>query len=212
MAGTNIKAQISSTLFVREVDESGLALTAVCTGTPPTTAGIFQHGCLITQTDSGSGNKSVYENTGTTAVPVWDLVGSISAGEISLANGQILIGNASNIAAANAVTGDVTISNTGVTAIGAGKVLLAMLGAGITPSHIIKLAGTTAAYGGGGTSNAFTVTGLLATDIVSAVIRTSTNAVAIAKAVPTANTLTITFTADPGAGTTVDYIIARAAA
>jgi len=68
------------------------------------------------------------------------------------------------------------------------------------------IANTTAAYGGGGTSNAFTATGLAATSIVTASILTSTNAVSIAKVVPTANTLTITFSADPGASTTVSYI------
>jgi hypothetical protein len=67
-------------------------------------------------------------------------------------------------------------------------------------------ANTTAAYGGGGTSNAFTATGLTTSSIVTAVILTSTNAVAIAKAVPTANTLTVTFSADPGAATTVSWI------
>lgn len=64
---------------------------------------------------------------------------------------------------------------------------------------------TTTAYGGGGTSNAFTATGLAATDIVVATILASTNSVAITKAVPTTNTLTITFSADPGAGTTVQW-------
>jgi len=83
--------------------------------------------------------------------------------------------------------------------------------AGGEAQNSLALTGTTAAYGGGGTSNAFTVTGLLATDFVSAVIRTSTNAVSIAKAIPTANTLTITFSADPGASTTVDYIVMRPA-
>jgi hypothetical protein len=68
------------------------------------------------------------------------------------------------------------------------------------------LAKTTAAYAGGGTSNAFTATGLATTSIVTAVILTSTNDVSIAKAVPTANTLTVTFSADPGANTTVNYI------
>lgn len=65
--------------------------------------------------------------------------------------------------------------------------------------------GTTLAYGGGGTSNAFVATGLVSTDIVVATILASTNAVSIAKAVPTADTLTITFSADPGAGTTVQW-------
>jgi hypothetical protein len=86
----------------------------------------------------------------------------------------------------------------------------AKLASGISGAAITALAGTTSAYAGGGTSNGFTVTGLLSTDTVSAVIRASTNAVAVAKAVPTTNTLTITFSADPGAGTTVDYIVARA--
>lgn len=68
------------------------------------------------------------------------------------------------------------------------------------------LSGTTATFAGGSASNAFTVAGLTATCRGTAVIRASTNAVSIAKAVPSENTLTITFSADPGAGTTVDYI------
>jgi len=66
-------------------------------------------------------------------------------------------------------------------------------------------ANTTAAYAGGGTSNAYTATGLTSSSIVTAVILASTNAVAIAKAVPSSNTLTVTFTADPGANTTVSW-------
>jgi len=65
---------------------------------------------------------------------------------------------------------------------------------------------TTAAYAGGGTSHAFAATGLTSSSIVTANILTSTNSVSITKVVPSANTLTITFSADPGAGTTVNYI------
>lgn len=72
--------------------------------------------------------------------------------------------------------------------------------------------GTTAAYAGGGTSNAFTATGLTTSSIVTAVILTSTNSVSITKAVPTANTLTVTFSADPGADTTVSWIATAGAA
>jgi hypothetical protein len=68
------------------------------------------------------------------------------------------------------------------------------------------LANTTAAYAGGGTSNAFTATGIGATSIVTAVILASTNAVSIVKAVPSADTLTVDFSADPGAATTVSWI------
>jgi hypothetical protein len=74
------------------------------------------------------------------------------------------------------------------------------------------ISGTTAAYGGGGTSNAYTATGLTVASVGSAVIRASTNAVSICKALPGTNTLTITFSADPGASTTVDYIYTTAAA
>lgn len=45
----------------------------------------------------------------------------------ALTSTNILLGNSSNVATSTAVTGDVTISNTGVTAIGAGKVTEAML-------------------------------------------------------------------------------------
>lgn len=72
------------------------------------------------------------------------------------------------------------------------------------------LSGTTGTYAGGGTSNAFSVTGLSSAAVGSAVIRASTNAVSIAKALPGTNTLTITFSADPGANTTVDYVYTTA--
>jgi len=65
--------------------------------------------------------------------------------------------------------------------------------------------GITSVYAGGGTSNTFTATGLTASSIVNATIRTSTNQVAIAKALPGTDQLTITFTADPGASTTVQW-------
>jgi hypothetical protein len=65
---------------------------------------------------------------------------------------------------------------------------------------------TTASYAGGGTSNAFTATGITTTSKVTASIVTSTNNVSITKVVPTSNTLTISFSADPGANTTVNWI------
>lgn len=65
---------------------------------------------------------------------------------------------------------------------------------------------TTAAFGGGGTTNAFAAAGVVATDKVTANILASTNNVAITKVVPGANILTISFSADPGAATTVNWI------
>lgn len=72
------------------------------------------------------------------------------------------------------------------------------------------IANTTAAYAGGGTSNTFAATGLTVAAKGSAVIRASTNSVSITKALPGTDTLAITFSADPGADTTVDYIYVTA--
>lgn len=72
-------------------------------------------------------------------------------------------------------------------------------------------AGTTGAYAGGGTSNAFTVTGMASTWIVTATILTQSGTASIVKAVPSTNTLTVTFSADPGASTTISWIAATAA-
>lgn len=72
------------------------------------------------------------------------------------------------------------------------------------------ISSTTGAYGGGGTTNTFTATGLTSAAKGSAVIRTSTNSVSITKALPGTDSLAITFSSDPGAGTTVDYIYTSA--
>lgn len=62
--------------------------------------------------------------------------GPAAAGD-SLASGKILLGDSSNEAAAVTPTGDVTINNSGVTAIGAGKVLSAMISSSqITWAHM----------------------------------------------------------------------------
>jgi len=117
MAGTSIISKVNSTLNIRETDASGLALSATCTGAPPTTANVFAHGCQIVRTDSGTGNKAIYENVGSSAVPSWNLLGDVTAGEITLPNTQILVGNASGVAAAVAMSGDATIANTGAVTI-----------------------------------------------------------------------------------------------
>lgn len=73
------------------------------------------------------------------------------------------------------------------------------------------ISNTTGTYAGGGTSNTFAATGLTVAAKGSAVIRASTNSVSITKALPGTDTLAITFSADPGANTTVDYIYTTAA-
>jgi len=48
---------------------------------------------------------------------------NVVAGEIALADGKILVGGATGVAAAQTMSGDVSISNTGVAAIGAGVII-----------------------------------------------------------------------------------------
>jgi hypothetical protein len=72
------------------------------------------------------------------------------------------------------------------------------------------ISNTTAAFAGGGTTTTFAATGLTVAAKGSAVIRASTNSVSINKAVPGTDTLVVTFSADPGASTTVDYIYTTA--
>lgn len=74
------------------------------------------------------------------------------------------------------------------------------------------IANTTASWGGGGATNNFAATGLTAGCKGTAVIRSSTNAVSIVKAEPDTDLLKITFSGDPGAGTTIDYIYTTTAA
>lgn len=76
----------------------------------------------------------------------------------------------------------------------------------ITDAAFALHAATTAPYAGGGTSNAFTTTNMTSSSIVTATILAQTNTASIVKAAPGTNTLTVTFSADPGANTTVSWI------
>jgi len=67
----------------------------------------------------------------------------VSGGSSALADGSIFIGNASNIATANAVTGDISLSNAGVTAIAAGVIVNADIN-GSAAIAVSKLAALTA--------------------------------------------------------------------
>lgn len=141
----------------------------------------------------------------------------------ALPSGDILVGSAGNVATAVTMSGDATIIASGALtiandAITTAKILnanvtLAKLAAGITPSHIIKFANQVTTVGGAA-AEAFTVTGAVgATDraFVQVVDDGSSN-VTVLQAVVTDNTLTVTFSANPGNDTIINYQIIRAAA
>lgn len=95
MLGTNFLVPITSTLNVAFDDKNGYAYFATCTGTPPS-SGLpnqfvgFIHGCLMQQTDSGTGVSALWQNTGATGTsPVWERIladgsGSSQYGVISV--------------------------------------------------------------------------------------------------------------------------------
>lgn len=91
-------------------------------------------------------------------------------------------------------------------------VSLEHLDSGVKPSHIIKFAGTETTTGGGA-AEAHTVTGLVAaTDKVSVtLIDNGTNNVTILQVAVTDDTLTVTFSGDPGNDAIYNYIVVRAA-
>lgn len=145
-----------------------------------------------------------------------------NASQLTLANGQLFVGNASGIATGVTMSGDATISNTGVltianNAVTTAKILnsnvtLAKLAAGITPSHIVKFASQVTTVGGAA-AEAFTVTGAAATDLAFVqVVNNGTANVTVVDAAVTLNTLTVTFSANPGNDTIINYQLLRAAA
>lgn len=138
----------------------------------------------------------------------------------TLSSGNLFVGNGANTATGVPLSGDATVVASGAltianNAITTAKILnanvtLAKLAAGITPSHVIKFAGTQA-NGGGSATIAITVTGLLSTDLPFVQIAASTNAVTVQKATATANTLTVLLSGDPGAATSINYQAIRVA-
>jgi hypothetical protein len=76
----------------------------------------------------------------------WQKISTGNTVSTSLASGNILVGSASNVATAVSPTGDVTISNTGATSIGAGKV---------TTTHLANNAVNVAKLPAGATATTF---------------------------------------------------------
>ena len=83
--------------------------------------------------------------------------------------------------------------------------------AGTRPAYVVVFAGKEA-FAGGSATDTITVTGALATDLVFAQIQESTTAVNVQKVTPTANTITVLMSADPGAATVITWQVLRLAA
>jgi hypothetical protein len=141
----------------------------------------------------------------------------------ALTSGNILVGSAGNVATSVAMSGDATIVASGALTIAAnaittGKILnanvtLGKLASGIAPSHVIKFGGQLTTVGGAA-AEAFAVAGALAASdrAFVQIVDDGTSNVTVLQAVVTDDTLTVTFSANPGNDTVFNYQIIRAAA
>lgn len=139
----------------------------------------------------------------------------------ALPSGDILVGSAGNVATAVAMSGDVAIIASGATTIQANaittakilnaNVTLAKLSSTLAPQSIIKFSSQYTTLGGAA-AEAITVTGALTSDLAFVqLVNRGPNTVTVLIAVVTANTLTVTFSADPGAGAILNYQLTRVA-
>lgn len=177
--------------------------------------------CVSTKTSPGAQSTQVGWFEVAHTAGNWSLVATNSS--MQLPDGQIFVGNADGLAEPVAMSGDATIADTGAVtiannAVTTAKILdanvtLAKLASGITPAAVIKFFGQVTTVGGAA-AEAITVTGAVgATDRAFVqMVNDGTNNVTIVNAVVTNNTLTVTFSADPGADTVINYQIIRAAA
>jgi hypothetical protein len=112
---------------------AGITLTTPVLGTP--TSGTLTN-CTNAHWEAGYNHSLIAGGTGVhisdAERTAWNAKQSAT-----LSNGKILVGNASNIATAVTMTGDVTLTNAGVSAIGTGKVVNTMVA---TDIDAVKLA------------------------------------------------------------------------
>ena len=185
---------IEDDAITREAKIAGLCQFAIkiTTGAPTATANKFIKAAQIQNAVDGTW----YENTGTSASPVWSLVPSSGSGITQL-------------------TGDVTAgpgNGSKAATIAAGAVTLAKLATGVAPAYIVKFAGKIT-WSGSGASLATTISGVLATDIVLVTIqKVPTQAGYVLSAAPTTDTLTIVLsTANTSNDAIIAYTVLRAA-
>ena len=153
-------------IFLTDIDIHGKITRSEGTTIPGAESG-FAKGSIFVKTDAAPGTKALYENQGTSDSASFNLIGDVTAAEINLATGNILIGDNAGqsteldigntdggLAIGNGVTatiaalsGDITMTNLGVTAIGTDKVTKAMLNADVVGAGLIQETGGMIAHG-----------------------------------------------------------------
>lgn len=187
----------------------------------PTTANYLAHFTNTTGTiSSAAGNVT---QPGNIAAGLSGTAGTVSSFPTTASKGALILAGVANTGNTNTTISNVAMGQASVVSIpdpATATANFVVAPAALVSGNFVKASGTaglvadggaalhaatTASYAGGSTSNAFTATGMASTWIVTAANLTSTNSVSITKVVPSTNTLTITWSADPGAGTTVSW-------
>lgn len=145
MSGTNLFVPISTTCWValteaeNSIGSDQLVLFAKCTGTPPTTVNVFEHGCVMIRTDSGTGVPAMFQNTGTAAAPVWTSITTSLGGVLAIGPNYI----ASETGANNAIAGALVDPSGSNVALSAGLMVTIKL------AHSLQAGANTFALNGG---------------------------------------------------------------
>ena len=128
-------------------------------------------------------------------------------------SGPLYVAGAEVVDEDGKIVGDIGPDEVNTADIVDGAVTLAKLHSGVAPAYVPVYAGAIT-WSGSGASLAHTVTGALATDIVSAVLRVKgTEPSYLVSAIPSTDTLTFTVdAANTTNDTQVDYVVFRAAA
>lgn len=136
----------------------------------------------------------------------WSLVASESTAPLD--SGHIFVGNAAGVATDVAMSGDATMANTGALTVVANAITTtkiidtavtkAKLATSLQPAAVVKFANKHTEVGGSATVT-ITATGAAATNLAFVAIQSSANAVNIQKVTPSANTITVLCSGDPGA-------------
>lgn len=115
--GVEVVVIQGTAVSVESYDGLGLITKSYGSSVPSSIPG-FAKGSLFVKTGVAAGTKALYENIGDDASCNFNLIGDIAASEITLAEGNLLVGNSSGVATAlNAKTSNQILSGNGTTVV-----------------------------------------------------------------------------------------------
>lgn len=223
-----------ATVRIVQRDHDGYTTKIHCTTVPVNGRAGYAIGCEAIKTDAANGQCVVWKNHGTTASCQFRPVGPLIGHGFAFAGNQVFVSgtaglvvggpsliNGADIGFASHSTSDdndqlisvkasavgLTVTN-GADPLSAHSAYFAALRSGCVPAYDIFAAGTHTTAGGAA-AEAITVAGVLATDLVFVGYGSTNDTDVISKAVLTANTITVTMSADPSTAHSLHYMVLR---